>query len=191
MFRHNKSFYEYIKTYLRFPNFVWHSFIFANIDFYCILGSKLFSFKSQRKIELCNTWDNNQNITLQHIPGPQISHILRGGFRGLGLAGVQSNPLTKVSFSWGILDKFGIPCFPEKFTSLTLLLPVKVFKITGRVANSVDPVQTPRSAASDLCLHCLLRPVWVSTVIWSTQPLRNHPGSAPVFTLSIRTPELL
>ena len=27
------------------------------------------------------------------------------------------------------------------------------------VANSVDPDQTPRSAASDLGLHCLLRPV--------------------------------
>ena len=27
------------------------------------------------------------------------------------------------------------------------------------MANSVDPDQTPRSAASDLGLHCLLRPI--------------------------------
>ena len=32
-------------------------------------------------------------------------------------------------------------------------------KIPGRVANSVDPDQTPRSAASDLGLHYLLRSV--------------------------------
>ena len=32
-------------------------------------------------------------------------------------------------------------------------------KTVGWVANSVDPDQTPRSAASDLDLHCLLRPV--------------------------------
>ena len=29
----------------------------------------------------------------------------------------------------------------------------------GRVANSVDPDQTPRSVASDLGLHCLIRSV--------------------------------
>ena len=32
-------------------------------------------------------------------------------------------------------------------------------KIAGGVANSVDPNETPRSAASHLGLHCLLRPV--------------------------------
>ena len=31
-------------------------------------------------------------------------------------------------------------------------------------ANSVDPDQTPRSAASDLCLHCLQRPIREITV---------------------------
>ena len=30
------------------------------------------------------------------------------------------------------------------------------------MANSVDPDQMPRSAASDLGLHCLLRPVCLS-----------------------------
>ena len=33
-----------------------------------------------------------------------------------------------------------------------------VSKTAGFVANSVDPDQTARSAASDLGLHCLLRP---------------------------------
>ena len=32
-----------------------------------------------------------------------------------------------------------------------------VYNIAGRVANCVDPDQTPRSAASDQGLHCLLR----------------------------------
>ena len=36
-------------------------------------------------------------------------------------------------------------------------------EIAGRVANSVDPDQTPRSAASALGLHCLLRPVFPNT----------------------------
>ena len=30
-------------------------------------------------------------------------------------------------------------------------------KSAGRIANSVDPDQTSRSAASDLCLRCLIR----------------------------------
>ena len=36
---------------------------------------------------------------------------------------------------------------------------VNVSKTTWRVANRVDPVQTPHSAASDLGLHCLLGPI--------------------------------
>ena len=33
-------------------------------------------------------------------------------------------------------------------------------KNVGRVTNSVDPDQTPRSVASDLGLHCSIRPVF-------------------------------
>ena len=36
-------------------------------------------------------------------------------------------------------------------------------KIAGSVANSVDPDETPRSAASHLGLYCLLRPVCLNT----------------------------
>ena len=36
-------------------------------------------------------------------------------------------------------------------------------KIAGWVANSVDPDETPRSAASHLGLYCLLRPVCPNT----------------------------
>ena len=39
-------------------------------------------------------------------------------------------------------------------------LPVDVSKFDGYVTNSVDPDQRPRSAASDLGLHCLLKPVF-------------------------------
>ena len=54
------------------------------------------------------------------------------------------------------------------------------------MANSVDSDQTPRSAASDLGLHSLLRHVFPNA--WSKygslskwNPLRNNPGSAPVW----------
>ena len=36
-------------------------------------------------------------------------------------------------------------------------------KIAGWVANSVDPDETPRSAASHLGLYCLLKPVCPNT----------------------------
>ena len=39
-------------------------------------------------------------------------------------------------------------------------------KITGWVANSADPDETPHSAALYLDLHCLLRPIWPNTVAW-------------------------
>ena len=42
-------------------------------------------------------------------------------------------------------------------------LPVEVSKIVGWVAHSVDPDQTPHSAASDLGLHCLLRLICPNT----------------------------
>ena len=41
-----------------------------------------------------------------------------------------------------------------RVSGLLSLLPCFV-GISERNANSVDPDQTPRSAASDLCLHCL------------------------------------
>ena len=37
-----------------------------------------------------------------------------------------------------------------------LLIPCFIIEIPGFNANSVDPDQTPRCAASDLSLHCLL-----------------------------------
>ena len=56
-------------------------------------------------------------------------------------------------------------------------------KIAGCVANSVDPDQTPRSAASDLGLHCLPRPVFANTKgkygHFESNPLKNRSGSTP------------
>ena len=59
-----------------------------------------------------------------------------------------------------------MPYLPKIFTDLTLyvillfnksnLLPVKMCEIVGCLANSVEPNQIPRSAVSDLGLHCLL-----------------------------------
>ena len=52
------------------------------------------------------------------------------------------------------------------------------------MVNSVDPDQTPRSAASDLGLHCLLRLICPYTLskygnMIKSNPRRNPPGSAP------------
>ena len=48
------------------------------------------------------------------------------------------------------------PCPVESRRSVRLLLIVTIFvAISELIANSVDPDQTPRSAASDQGLHCL------------------------------------
>ena len=44
------------------------------------------------------------------------------------------------------------------WTQSSLILSVDVFKKTGSVANSLEPDQTPRSAASDLALNCFRKP---------------------------------
>ena len=51
---------------------------------------------------------------------------------------------------------------PKIWTS-TIHYPMLCLKIAGWVANSVDPDETPRSAASHLGLYCLLRPVCPNT----------------------------
>ena len=94
---------------------------------------------------------------------------LRGGIRG-GAGDSGKPPFdSKYHFlgKFRKVDEFGIPYLSQIFASLTLylkilfnciLLPMNVW-----VANSVDPDQTPRSAASDLGLHCLLKPVSPNT----------------------------
>ena len=47
----------------------------------------------------------------------------------------------------------------SKIWTSTIHYPMLCLKIAGWVANSVDPDETPRSAASHLGLYCLLRPV--------------------------------
>ena len=48
-------------------------------------------------------------------------------------------------------------------------------KITGCVANSVDPDETLHSAASHPGLHCLLRPVCLNTYgKYGTASLADH-----------------
>ena len=46
----------------------------------------------------------------------------------------------------------------QKWTSLFDHMII-CLRIVRQVANNADPDQTPRSAASDLGLHCLVRPV--------------------------------
>ena len=53
----------------------------------------------------------------------------------------------------------GVKLYRNVFVMKSILLLVNICEIAGYVANSVDPYQTPRCAASDLGLHSLLRPV--------------------------------
>ena len=50
-----------------------------------------------------------------------------------------------------------------KFEPVQFTTPMLCLKIAGRVANSVDPDETPHSAASHLGLNCLHRPVCPNT----------------------------
>ena len=49
----------------------------------------------------------------------------------------------------------------QHLTKIVLNFEKKIFstRFCGRVADSVDPDQTPQYAASDLSLHCLFRSV--------------------------------
>ena len=51
----------------------------------------------------------------------------------------------------------------SKIWTSTIHYPMLCLKIAGWVANSVDPDETPRFAASHLDLYCLLRPVCPNT----------------------------
>ena len=76
-----------------------------------------------------------------------------------------------MNLGYRINSKYSHPLLFTLYFSFhkSISVPVNVCKIARRVANSVDPDQTPRSAASDLRLHCLLRLSFricrVSTVI--------------------------
>ena len=51
----------------------------------------------------------------------------------------------------------------SKIWTSTIHYPMLCLKIAGWVANSIDPDETPHSAASHLGLYCLLRPVCPNT----------------------------
>ena len=64
---------------------------------------------------------------------------------------------------------------------------MNVYKIADWVANSVHPDQTPRSAASDLCLHCLLRLVYPNTLSKYANLIKSNPSEiilAPTLLLA-------
>ena len=50
-----------------------------------------------------------------------------------------------------------------KFGKIQLHYQLMYLKAARRVANNADPDQMPHSVASDLGLHCLLRPVCPNT----------------------------
>ena len=115
------------------------------------------------------------SINCSHIVA-RPRHGFRGGSRKGGGGGVVEPLLTKSFNFMEILDtsdKFGIPYLPWIVASRKIflvilfnkfvLLLINVCKIAIRVANSVYPDQTPRSAASDLGLHCLLWTVFPNT----------------------------
>ena len=68
------------------------------------------------------------------------------------------------SYEYRIYPKYSDTSTPyhilcTKIWTSTIHYPMLCLKIAGWVANSVDPDETPCSAASHLGLYCLLRPV--------------------------------
>ena len=59
------------------------------------------------------------------------------------------------------------------------------------MTNSVDPDQTLQNAASDLGLHCLLRPVPVFWVITRLNLSSGYSNRFTIFIVSIGIPKLL
>ena len=58
-----------------------------------------------------------------------------------------------------ILDHIVLLPYLPKIAHITIILPVEAPNISGLVANSLDPNQTPHYVASDLGLLCLLKSV--------------------------------
>ena len=73
----------------------------------------------------------------------------------------------KCNMKYRIYPKYSDTSTPyhicSKIWTSTIHYPMLCLKIAGWVANSVDPDETPRSAASHLGLYCLLRPVCPNT----------------------------
>ena len=74
------------------------------------------------------------------------------------------------NFSWRSVDTVFTLCIRtppyhicSKIWTSTIHYPMLCLKIAGWVANSIDTVETPRSAASLLGLNCLFRPVCPNT----------------------------
>ena len=66
---------------------------------------------------------------------------------------------------------------------------MNVCTIVGLVIKSVNPDQTPRSAASDQGRHCLLKSGCPGTwrkygYLINSNSLGDHPGSAPALRIS-------
>ena len=69
-----------------------------------------------------------------------------------------------IDMEYRIYIKYLQPCpLPIFLFNKSILLFVSVCEIAEWVANGVDPDQTPRSAASDLGLHSLLKSVCPNT----------------------------
>ena len=96
------------------------------------------------------------------------------GFEGFrGVRGVQSNPhliqnfifMENFGYGWQIWDTIftlnihNLYSLPYTFLQKVNFTAYECIEIAGWVTNKVHPDQTPRSAASDMGLHCLLRPV--------------------------------
>ena len=98
-------------------------------------------------------------------------------FIGCSWGSVESPIDSKFHFSWEVLEMFYIwdtviapkIRIPHSFTNISLqqahFTTYECVKKCWQkwVANSVDPDQTPRTAASDLGLRCLLRPAFRNT----------------------------
>ena len=124
-----------------------------------------FIFRHQSEQE---TWHmtRSTSLPLHPLPPPSLPFDSKFYFPGKFW-------INLMNFEYHIYPKYSHPCcLPYISLQQVILLPVSLSKIAEWVANTVDPDQTPRFAASDLGLHCLLRSVRmhrVSAVILSTR----------------------
>ena len=93
-----------------------------------------------------------------------LSRLAGYDFNSVDWAVFQTNQPTLLSNCiYRIYPKYSDTSTPyhicSKIWTSTIHYPKLCLKIAGWVANSVDPDETPRSAASHLGLYCLLRPV--------------------------------
>ena len=153
------------KQTTRLPRFFFFFFL-QNDPWYATTTKHSFpSYRKKRRREEEQTMTNKHHIWNYRHKNKELQQrnprVDSEGIRGFS----RTSLWLKILFQWEMLDTVdkSVTLFLILFFNKFILLPVNMCKITRSVANSVDPNQTPRSAASDLGLNCLLKAIYPNT----------------------------